>query len=210
MSLAFFSAASLPGATKLAPANTTSGYVARVLINETPFPGERFWVSEQDTRNSQTAIIWVLRHRLRNIPAGYTQKQVAAVTTDDVIDIITAGGVRGQVDGFYRDNRGRPAMSDRIDERVDHLLSIANKGQPGRFSRLLEHAQKLADDFAGENPEDRFEDLKKVDNIAVTGSAYGWMTDLQVYNIGGNFVRISDQWHGGMGGNRFFTLRLLP
>ena len=34
----------------LKPAHTESGYIARLLINETPFPGERGWVSETDTR----------------------------------------------------------------------------------------------------------------------------------------------------------------
>jgi len=193
----------------LAPENTASGYVARLLINEVPFPGERSWVSVEESMAGQQAIIWVLRNRLKNIPAGYTQQQVAATRTDDVIDILTAGN-GGQVDGFYRDARGRPVMAGRVTERVDYLVDLANRGTPGRFARLLNNAQVLADDFVGTTPTDPYIDLHEIDGVRVTGSAYGWMTDLQAFHPGGNFIRITDEWRGGMGGNRFFTLRILP
>lgn len=194
---------------RLAPADTASGYVARLLINEVPFPGERGWVSEEDSESAQVAIIWVLRNRLRHIPPGYTQRQVAAVTTNDVVDLLTAGGVHGQVEGFYSDAAGRPVMTDHVEERINHLWAIANRGAPGRFARLMNHAQRLADDFVQISPADRFAALREIDRVPVTGSAYGWMTDQDIYRPGGNFIRIGDQWRGGMGGNRFFTLRKL-
>lgn len=193
----------------LAPEDTAAGYVARLLINEVPFPGERFWVSMEDSCAAQQAIIWVLRNRLRHIPPGYTQRQVAAVTTDDVVDLLTAGGVHGQVEGFYRDGNGRPAMTAHVTERIDHLLAVANRGAPGKFARIIAHAQQLADEFVGSRPADRFSALRQVEGIAVTGSTYGWMTDRDIYRPGGNFIRIGDDWRGGMGGNRFFTLRRL-
>lgn len=62
--------------------------------------------------------------------AGYTQRQVAAVTTGDVIDLLTAGGVHGQVEGFYRDAAGRPTVSAQVAERIDHLTAIAERGVP--------------------------------------------------------------------------------
>jgi len=194
---------------ELAPADTPAGYVARLLINETPFPGERFWTSEEDTCAAQAAIIWVLRHRLRDIPPGYTQRQVAAITTNNVIDLLTAGGEHGQVDGFYRDAAGRPVMTPRVTERVDYLVTVANKGTPGRFARLLLHAQRLADEFVGTSPHDHFAAIERIGEIPVTGRAYGWMTDREIFRPGGNFVRITDEWRGGLGGNRFFTLRRL-
>lgn len=193
----------------LAPEDTPNGYLARLLINEVPFPGERSWVSEEESADAQRAILWVLRNRLYNIPRGYTQQQVAAATTDDVIDLLTAGGSKGQVDGFYRGPRGRPAMTDRVTERVDYLLMVANRGTPGRFARMLNRSQELADDFINTTPADPFADLREVDGVRVTGSAYGWMTDLQAFHPGGNFVRIHDEWRGGVGGNRFFTLRAI-
>ncbi|WP_069960971.1 hypothetical protein [Lacunisphaera limnophila] len=193
----------------LAPADTAGGYVARLLINEVPFPGERGWVSEEDSMAAQAAILWVLRNRLRHIPPGYTQRQVAAVTTWDVMDLLTAGGVHGQVEGFYRDASGRPALSDHVQERINHLAVIAGRGVPGRFARLMNHAQELADDFVANAPGDRFAALREIDRVPVTGSAYGWMTDREIFRPGGNFVRIGDQWRGGLGGNRFFTLRRL-
>ncbi len=193
----------------LAPEDTPNGYLARLLINEVPFPGERSWVSEEESADAQRAILWVLRNRLHNIPQGYTQQQVAAATTDDVIDLLTAGGKRGQVDGFYRDESGRPVMEDRVTDRVDYLVDLANRGTPGRFARMLNLSQALADDFISTTPADPFVDLREVNGVPVTGSAYGWMTDLQAFRPGGNFVRISDEWRGGVGGNRFFTLRQL-
>lgn len=194
---------------ELAPADTARGYVARLLINETPFPGEHFWTSEADTCAAQAAIVWVLRRRLRDIPPGYTQRQIAAVTTDNVIDLLTAGGEHGQVDGFFRDAHGRPAMTPRVTERIDHLIDIANRGTPGRFVRLLQHAQRLADDFVGHSPADHFAHLREIDDIPVTGGAYGWMTDREMFRPGGNFVRVTDTWQGALGGNRFFALRRL-
>lgn len=191
----------------LAPPESPEGYLARLLINEVPFPGEHFWVSAEDSCSAQQAIIWVLRNRLRHIPPGYTQRQVAAVSTGNVIDLLTAGGVHGQVEGFYRDAAGRPAMTSHVTERLDHLLAVANRGAPGKFARIINHAQTLAREFVATYPGDRFAGLRDLDGIAVTGSAYGWMTDRDIYRPGGNFVRIGDRWRGGMGGNRFFTLR---
>lgn len=206
--LALASAASAQNVS-LSPPDTASGYVARLLVNEVPFPGESFWVSEEDTTSAQFSILWVLRNRLRHIPPGYTQRDVAAVTTDDVVQLLVAGGVHGQVEGFYADAQGRPVMTPHVTERIDYLLSLANRGKPGRFARLLNHAQTLADDFVKTRPADRFAELTLLDGVPVTGSAYGWMTDRDIYRPGGNFVRIGDQWRGGMGGNRFFTLRRL-
>ncbi len=195
------------GEVALAPVDTLEGYVARLLINETAFPGEEFWLSEDDTCSAQKAIICVLRNRLHAIPVGYTQRQIAAVKTDDVFDIITAGGEHGQVEGFYRDENGRPVMVDRVRERVDYLVALANRGKPGRIARMLQHAQSLASQFVSELPKDRFELLSEIDGVPVTGCAYGWMTDRECYRVGGSFVRITDKWRGGMGGNRFFSLK---
>jgi hypothetical protein len=100
-------------------------------------------------------------------------------------------------------------MTSRVTERIDYLVQTANRGAPGRFARLLRHAQKLADDYIGESPHDHFAQLREIEGITVTGRAYGWMTDREIFRPGGNFVRITDAWRGGMGGNRFFTLRRL-
>ena len=86
----------------------------------------------------------MLDARLKHIPPGYTQQQIAAVRSGDIIDIITAGGEKGQFDGFYRDASGKPVMVPRITERIDNLVEIAGRGQPGKFARLLEHAAALA------------------------------------------------------------------
>ena len=52
--------------------------------------------------------------------------------------------------------------------------------------------------------------FRSVNQIAVTGRAYSWMTGQDYYNPGGNFVRIPDAQQGLLGGNRFFTLRKDP
>src|SRR6188472_3579823 len=116
----------------LPAAGSVDGYVCRLLVNEVPFPGERGYTSEADTMLAMEGLLRVLDARLRHIPPGYTQQQVAAVRTGDVIDVITAGGVKGQFDGFYRDASGAPAMVPRISERIDNLVEIAGRGQPGK------------------------------------------------------------------------------
>lgn len=198
-------------AAELPPRDSVAGVVARLLINETPFPGERGWVSEEDTRGAMLAILWVLESRLRHVPAGYKQEHIAAERCDDIIDVITAGGEKGQCDGFFRDSSGRPMAVDRVHERIDHLLACANRGSPGRFARLLNYGAGLAETYVKKGMEeaDRFAGLERIGEVAVTGRAYSWMTDVDGYHPGGNFVRIPDGQSGAMGGNRFFTLRRL-
>ncbi len=200
------------GRASLPPEDTIEGYLAMLLVNETPFPGERGWVSEEDTRGAMLAILHVLDSRLRHIPPGYTQQQIASQRCTDIIDVITAGGEKGQCDGFYRDKAGRFVAVPRVHERIAYLVGVASKGEPGRFARLLEYAGTLATHYVagGMNEADRFAGLKRVGNIPVTGRAYSWMTDVNNYNPGGNFVRIPDADSGALGGNRFFTLKELP
>jgi hypothetical protein len=196
----------------LDPADTEAGYLARLLINETPFPGEHGWVSEADTKSAMLSILWVLHSRIHHIPDGYRQEHIAATRSNDIIDVITVGGVRGQCDGFYRDASGRFVAVPRVHERVDYLVEIAGKGKPGRFARLLEYAQSLARIYAEAGPDgvDRYAQLHRIDDVDVTGRAYGWMTNADTYSPGGNFVRIPDRLDGAAGGNRFFTLRRSP
>lgn len=196
---------------RLEPADSVEGYVARLLINECPFPGEKGWVSEADTKAGMLAILWVLECRLNHVPAGYKQEHIAAQKCADVIAVITAGGERGQCDGFYQDSSGDFIHTPRVGERIDYLLKAANKGAPGRFARMLLYGQGLATAYlkGGIEEADRFAGLKEIDGKPVTGRGYGWMTNKDCYHPGGNFVRIPDEESGALGGNRFFTLRKL-
>lgn len=202
----------LTAAVSLPSPQTDAGFVAYLLINETPFPGEQSYRSEADTLTAMDSILNVLIARLSHVPPHYRQSQVAAVTTNDIIDIITAGGVRGQVDGFYRDSSGRLQMNSRVTQRINHLLNIANDGKPGRFARMLNHAVEVANGYtrSAAAPKDLFVGLAWVEGIAVTGRAYSWMTDQSYFHPGGNFVRIPGTQSGSHGGNRFFTLRKNP
>lgn len=195
----------------LKPADTEAGYIALLLINEAPFPGERGWVSEADTKATMLAILWVLHSRIEHVPPGYKQEQIAAVRTDNIIDVITVGGEKGQCDGFYRDKTGQFVAVSRVHNRIDYLMKIANEGKPGKFARLINYAQGLADAYLAGGPEeaDRFASLGEVNRIPVTGRAYSWMTDKDYYNPGGNFMKIPDAEEGSLGGNRFFTLKRL-
>ena len=59
--------------------DTPAGYVALLLINEVPFPGERSYISEENSKAAMLSVLWVLHCRLSLIPPGYSQKEVAAV-----------------------------------------------------------------------------------------------------------------------------------
>ena len=188
--------------------STPAGYVALLLINEAAFPGERGYRSEADSKNAMLSVLWVLHCRALVTPPGYRQRQVAAVETHSVIDVMTAGGVKGQVDGFYQGADGRPVAVPRVHERVAYLMSFANKGEPGKMARLLLYARDLSRQYfkAGPASEDLFSDLRKVGSTTVTGHAYSWMTDVRGFDPGGSFVRIPDAYQGALGGNRFYTL----
>jgi hypothetical protein len=210
LSLLFRGGGALAANVELDPPSIPAGYIALLLINEVPFPGERGYVSEEDTKMGMLSVLWVLHCRATAIPPGYTQKQVAAVETRNVIDIMTAGGVKGQVDGFYQDTDGRPVAVARVHERVAYLVGIANRGQPGKAARLLSHARDLARQYfqAGPAGKDLFADLRKIGTKPVTGHGYAWMTDVRGCDPGGSFVRVPDADQGSLGGNRFYTLEL--
>ena len=192
-----------------APASA-EGYLARLLINESPFPGERGYVSEEDTKATMLSILWVLHSRMNYIPPGYSQEQIASIRTQNILDVITA---KNQCEGFFKDAAGRPAAAPRVEARIVNLSQIANSGgKPGRFASLLNFGQGLASAYlkGGVPGADRFSGLTRVNQVAVTGRAYSWMTDKDYYNPGGNFVTIPDAQQGSLGGNRFFTLRKDP
>jgi hypothetical protein len=192
------------------PANTDEGYLARLLINETPFPGEHGYQSTDDTKAAMLSILWVLHSRIDNVPPGYTQKQLANSSSDNIIDLITAPM---QCEGFSMGANGKPTMAPRVEERLNYLKKIANSGgKPGKFAGLLNFGQGLASAYLenGIPGADRFAGLETVNRITVTGRAYSWMTDQNIYNPGGNFVTIPDSDSGSLGGNRFFTLRKDP
>ena len=191
---------------------TVPGYLASLLINENPFPGERGYESQQNTQDGMLAILWVLHSRIHYIPPGYTQEQVAAIRSRDIIQVITAGGQKGQCDGFFLDSAGRFVTAPRVQKRIANLVKIANQSkQPGRFSQLLLFARDLSRAYVKEGitGADRYAGLTRVQRIEVTGRAYSWMTDRDCYKPGGNFVSIPDDDDGVLGGNRFFTLKKL-
>ncbi len=201
--------AGVHGETTLASAGSQAGYLARLLLNEVPFPGEKGWVSEAETKSAMTQILWVLHSRIAHIPDGYAQTELATVKTKSIIDVITAGGVHGQCDGFYRNSRGAPAMVSRIPKRLNNLLRISNTGQPGRFARLINYAQELSTAYfkGGIKEADKFAGISRVGATPVTGRAYSWMQDRDRYHPGGDYVKIPDSKKGSLGGNRFSTLK---
>lgn len=195
---------------RLEPPPAAAGYLARLLINESPFPGERGFVSEEDTKATMLSILWVLHSRMNHVPPGYKQEEIAAIRSQNVIEVITA---KNQCEGFSKDTAGNPVAAPRVEARVQNLLRIANGGgKPGRFANLLNFGQGLASAYlAGGIPgADRFAGLTVVSQVAVTGRAYSWMTGQDYYSPGGNFVKIPDAQQGLLGGNRFFTLRKDP
>jgi hypothetical protein len=201
-SSAEFASVAAPGA--------ANGYLARLLINENPFPGERGYVSVEDSKAGMCQVLWVLHSRMHFIPPGYTQVQIASVRSQDILDVITA---KNQCEGFFLDAKGNPAFAPRVEERLNYLKKIANSGaKPGKFAELLNYGQGLASAYArgGIEEADRFAGVSTVKRIPVTGRAYSWMTDRDCYKPGGNFVAIPDEQGGSPGGNRFFTLRKDP
>jgi hypothetical protein len=184
-----------------------AGYLARLLINENPFPGEKGYKSMDDSKIGMVQILWVIHCRIKHIPPGYRQEHVANVRSEDIIDIITA---QGQCDGFSRNEQGKAVVAPRVEERLQYLIKLANKGsKPGKFAELLNYAQGLAEAYVegGIKQADRFAGLEIIKNIAVTGRAYSWMTDKDYYRPGGDFVTIPDSLNGSIGGNRYYTLR---
>jgi len=125
--------------------------------------------------------------------------------------VMAAGGVRGQVDGFYRAADGTPTTTKRVQERAAYLTRIANTGKPGKFADLMSYAIALGKAYFSDGPDGKnlYAQLEWISRTRVTGSAFSWMTDEARFSPGGNYVRIPDSLQGDFGGNRFFTLRKL-
>jgi len=182
-------------------------YLARLLINEVPFPGEGGYKSVEDSKIAMTQILWVIDCRRQHIPPGYRQEYIANVKSSDIIDIITA---EGQCEGFFRDPQGVAVVAPRVEKRFKYLFFVADKnGKPGKFAELLKYGQGLAVAYVegGMEQADRFAGIETIKGIMVTGRAYAWMTDKDYYRPGGNFVFIPDALNGSFGGNRFYTLK---
>lgn len=188
--------------------DTEAGYLAYLLINENPFPSEKGYESVEDSKTGMVQILWVLNDRLRIIPRGYTQSQIANTTTNSITGIITA---KGQCEGFSLDEKGKPAFDDRVQERINYLVKIANNGvKPGRFAELLNFAKNLSRtymNFMKIFSPNIFQNIFIINKVKVTGRAYSWMTDKDYYHPGGTFVAIPDSLGGSHGGNRFYTLK---
>ncbi len=88
--------------------DSASGYLARLLINENPFPGEHSYLSVEDSKLGMCQVLWVLDDRLHHIPKGYSQVQIASTRSQDILDVITA---RNQCEGFSRDPAGKPVCA---------------------------------------------------------------------------------------------------
>lgn len=195
---------------KMASASSPEGYLARLLINENPFPGERGFVSVEDSKTGMLQVLWVLHGRMHLIPDGYTQSQIASSRSKDILDIITA---KNQCEGFSRDATGKPVFASRVEDRIRYLTKIANSGgKPGKFAELLNYGQGLATAYFkdGMKGADKFAGVNRISSIVVTGRAFSWMTDKDCYKPGGNFVAIPDAQGGSPGGNRYFSLRKDP
>ena len=190
----------------IAPAD----YLAMLLVNEVPFPGEPSFKSMEDSKAAMRAIVWVIERRRGEIPKGYTRRQVAATASTSIVDIMTAFN---QMEGFYRTPSGSHTTVPRVTERLAYLQLLAARGTMPVIAELLDYANTTAQAYIQKrtlpHPEP-FTRLRRIDGIEVTGSAYGWMTDEVQYHPGGNFVRIPDNDGGSLGGNRFFTLRRTP
>ncbi|MEI8078921.1 MAG: hypothetical protein WCH61_04735 [bacterium] len=187
--------------------NFVSGYLALLLINEVPFPGESNYTSLEDSKSAMAQILWVINCRRLHIPPGYNQEYVANIKSADILDIITA---HGQCDGFYRAGNGAAVVAPRVAKRFQYLYGVASKnGKTGKFADLLNYGQGLANAYVkgGIDEADRFASLEVIKRVVVTGHAYAWMTDKDYYRPGGNFVFIPDSLSGSLGGNRFYTLK---
>jgi hypothetical protein len=158
-------------------------------------------------------ILGVLHSRLRCIPTAYRQEHVAGVRSTNIIDIICGNGEKRQCEGFYRNPSSQFVTAPRVEERLSHLIKIANSGgKPGRFASLLNFAQGLARTYVADGiaGADRYARLTRIGQTPVTGRAYSWMTDVDSFHPGGNYVSIPSSEEGSLGGNRFFTLRKTP
>ena len=189
--------------------SSEAGYLAALLVNEVAFPGERGYVSEANTMRAMENILLVLDARIRYVPAPYERVQIAQTSSARLLDVMTAGGKRGQVDGFYRDASGAAVVVSRVEKRLGYLFKIGNDGAPGRFARLLNHAGALSSQYTAylNRPENLYLHLRTIHGVPVTGRAYSWMTDRHFFHTGGNFVRIPNDLRGSLSGNRFFTLK---
>ncbi|MFQ3224901.1 MAG: hypothetical protein ACI8Z5_001153 [Lentimonas sp.] len=59
-----------------------------------------------DSKRARANILLVLNARIKLVPAPYKRVQIAQTSSSKLLDVMTAGGLHGQVEGFYRDANG--------------------------------------------------------------------------------------------------------
>ncbi len=166
--------------------------VTMLLINEVAFSGEAGFTSWDDTKLAMDAIASQLNNRINSIPHGWTQQQIANITTTDIFALITDSG---QYQNFRRDAHGNYSYAPEVMARLRNLLGIANLGAPGRFAETINYAISLSRSLGnGVSPTDPF---------ASQGGTYGHMQS--GHSPGGSF-----QYVGSAGGNDFFTVPARP
>jgi hypothetical protein len=149
-------------------------YLAALLINEVPFPGEPAFKSADDSKAAMRAILWTIQCRRAEIPEGYTRQQIAATSSTNLVDIITAFN---QMDGFFKTRTDRHTFAPRVAERITYLRLLGQRDDTPTISELLDFAHSNALHYAAGNPllhPNPFVALTNLppDAIEVTGSPY--------------------------------------
>jgi hypothetical protein len=72
----------------IAAPGTASGYLARLLINENPFPGERGYVSVEDSKAGMRQVLWALHSRMHDIPPVPPPKNAVSVARERLAGLL--------------------------------------------------------------------------------------------------------------------------
>jgi hypothetical protein len=178
--------------------STEAGLLARVFIAENFTPFDHAHYDEAQAMTCMKAQRAVLQNRLSHLDLDPVKFGAADAT--NLSDIVLGTNPQA-VAGF---SRGAPGVviSSGVQQRIDDVMTQANAGAPGKFTRFLQNAIASAQTPAS----DPFASITVINGVNVNSGAYFWRTEGSG-SPGGNALLIPGNLGGLIAHNRFYAIK---
>jgi hypothetical protein len=178
--------------------STEPGLLARVFIAENFTPFDHAHYDESAVLACMKAQRAVLQNRLVHLDLDPVKFGAAGATT--LTDIVLGTNPQA-IAGFSKGANG-VVISQDVQTRIDDVMTQANTGAPGKFTKFVQNAIATAQTTAS----DPFASLTAINGVNVNGGAYFWRTEGHG-GPGGNTLSIPDNLGGLIAHNRFYAIK---
>ena len=178
--------------------STETGLLARVFIAENFTPFDHAHYDEAQVLACMKAQRAVLQNRLSHLNLDPAKFGAAGAT--HLSDIVLGTNPQA-IAGFSRGAHG-VVISSSVQQRINDVMTQANTGAPGKFTRFVQNAITIAQTQVS----DPFASLTVINGVNVNAGAYFWRTE-GMGGPGGNTLPIPDNLSGLIAHNRFYVIK---